>query len=216
MPEGRVRSLQAGDLATVAAVAYETGFFGESAARYFPDTALFGELWARAYFLEELNGPLGFAAEAGGQFLGYIIGTADMDAYRRRFVQVLGRVAWGALRGAYPQLVGCLPYLTRAARYPGPHAPEEAYPAHLHLNLRPEARGLGLGGALLDAYLEALRVRGAAGVQLSTTTENTAAVALYERRGLRVWAARKTPLWRPWLGRDATHIVMVRTLPGGS
>lgn len=130
----------------MAAVAYETGFFGESAARYFPDTALFGELWARAYFLEELNGPLGFAAEAGGQFLGYIIGTADMDAYRRRFVQVLGRVAWGALRGAYPQLVGCLPYLTRAARYPGPHAPEEAYPAHLHLNLRPEARGLGLGG----------------------------------------------------------------------
>ena len=54
----RVRPLRPADFAAVAEVAYDTGFFGESAARYFPDAALFGDLWAGPYFV---GTPLGRA-----------------------------------------------------------------------------------------------------------------------------------------------------------
>ncbi|GAA5512178.1 putative acetyltransferase OgpAT [Deinococcus carri] len=204
-----VRALRRGDFGEVARVAYATGFFGETAAGYFPDRGLFADLWVRPYFVGE---PFGFAAEREGQVLGYIIGTPDGGEYRRAFARVLLGVLGRAVRGRYPQLGGSLPYLLRLGRFVSPHAPERLFPAHLHLNLLPESRGLGLGGALLDAYLAALRARGVRGLQLSTTAENRAAVALYEKRGLRVWEARESRLWQPWLGRPTTHLVMVRRL----
>lgn len=208
-----LRLLRPSDEAAVARVAYATGYFGAPADRYFPDAHLFADLWVRPYFVAD---PLGFAAEREGLLLGYILGSASAGAYRRALARVLPGVLGRALTGRYPHLGGSLPYLVRMGRFAGPHAPDRAYPAHLHLNLLPQARGLGLGGALLDAYLAALEARGVPGVQLSTTLENQAALALYERRGLTVWAARESGLWRPWLGRPATHVVMTRRLAPGS
>ncbi|EYB67676.1 N-acetyltransferase GCN5 [Deinococcus phoenicis] len=206
-----VRALRAADFAEVARVAYATGFFGAPATRSFPDRGLFGDLWVRPYFV---GAPFGFAAERGGELLGYVVGTPDWGTYRRAFARTLPGILARALRGGYPALPGSLPYLLRLVRYTGLHAPEAQYPAHLHLNLLPESRGLGLGGALLDAYLGALRARGVPGLQLSTTRENRSAVALYERRGLTVWSARESALWQPWLGRPAIHLVMTRRLGG--
>lgn len=70
-----------------------------------------------------------------------------------------------------------------------------------------------MGQALLNAHLEALRQHRVPGVQLSTTRENAAALRLYERAGFWVWREASSPLWRPWLGRDAVHVVMVKELP---
>lgn len=204
-----VRPARASDFAGVCEIAYATGFFGASASRYFPDPALFGDLWIRPYFL---GVPAGFVAERDGRLLGYIIGTQSWKTYRRAFMTVLAGVLWRVIRRRYACPLGALPFLLRQVRFAPPHAPEGAFPAHLHLNLVEDARGLGLGSALLRAYLELLRARGVPGVQLSTTLENRAAVALYRRFGLTVWSSRESPLWVPWLGRAATHVTMTRAL----
>lgn len=204
-----MRPLRTEDFAEVSEIAYATGYFGAPAGTYFPDQELFADLWIRPYFVA---GPFGFGAERGGQLLGYIIGTPAWPEYRQAFARVLPLVLRRAASRGYSYPAGGLPYLLRALRFPNPHAPEALYPAHLHLNLAPESRGLGIGSALLGAYLDALATQGVPGVQLSTTLENQAAVALYQKHLLTVWSDRTSPLWQPWLGHPARHIVMTRSL----
>ncbi|WP_245588520.1 GNAT family N-acetyltransferase [Deinococcus pimensis] len=204
-----VRPALAGDLDVIGRIAYLTGYFGESASRYFPDERLFRHLWVNPYYLVPQQVSVRFVADVPGETLGYIVGVTDQVAYERalRFT-LLRQVLPNLLRGRYRALPGCVPYLTRISLFPTPHAPRGAYPAHLHLNLLPEARGLGLGRALLTAFVDELRARGVPGVQLSTTAENEAALALYAKAGFEVLAERALPVWTPWLGRPATHVLM--------
>lgn len=194
------------DLAALGTVAYATGFFGASAARYFPDQRLFADLWVRPYL--RLT-PAGLLAEDAAGPLGYVLGSSSGRAYRRALAATLAQaVLPGLLRGRYPQLRGSLPYLLRLARYPGREADAARFPAHLHLNVLARARGQGAGEALLRGYLAALSEMGVPGVQLSTTHENQAALGLYRKLGFEVLLEYSSPLWRPWLGRDAEHLVL--------
>lgn len=198
-----------GDLDVIGRIAYLTGYFGESARGYFPDERLFRHLWVNPYYLVPREVGVRFVAGPPGETFGYIVGVTDQTAYERALRFTLRRqVLPNLLRGRYRALPGCLPYLTRLALFPSPHAPRGTYPAHLHLNLLPDARGLGLGRALLTAFVDDLRARGVPGVQLSTTRENEAALALYARAGFEVLAERVLPVWTPWLGRRATHVLM--------
>ncbi len=58
-----------------------------------------------------------------------------------------------------------------------PSTPEVA------IGVVPEARGRGVGGALLPALMDLARSRGFGALSLSVRQENTAAVRLYERNG---------------------------------
>ena len=206
-----VREVKPLDLEPLGEIAYRTGFFGDSAHRFFPAQALFCDLWVRPYL--EGAGCCGFVGEdETGKPLGYILGTCSLRQYQRWILQHLPRLLLRALRGEYPGLLGSLPYLVRMARYPTHLAPLETYPAQLHINLLPESRGQGLGSQLMEAYLSCLRSRNVMGVQLSTTRENTAAVGLYQKFGFHVYSEYQSPLWQPWLGRSTGHVVMVRGL----
>ncbi|THF85107.1 GNAT family N-acetyltransferase [Deinococcus sp. KSM4-11] len=210
-----LRPVRPDDRAALAQIAYHTGFFGASAAVYFPDAALFGALWMEPYLGGagvEGAGAAGFVADLDGVVLGYIVGAPDHGAYQRALTAVVARFL--TTHRPTPDTLRSLRYLVRAARYSSPHADWMAYPAHLHLNLLPAARGLGVGRRLLDAHLSALGGLGVPGVQLSTTTENGAAITLYGRAGFGVLASRDSPLWMPWLGRATTHVVMGRRCPG--
>ncbi|WP_243398172.1 GNAT family N-acetyltransferase [Deinococcus koreensis] len=192
-------------------IAYQTGFFGDSAARYFPDSELFAALWAGPYF--QGAGAGCYVAEAGGEVLGYVLGAPEHERYQAALRRVVAR----RLSSSWPtrRTLLSLRYLLRVARFPSPHASWAAFPAHLHLNLLPAARGLGLGRRLLEAHLAALQGLGVGGVQLSTTAENRAALGLYRTLGFEVVASRRTPLWTPWLRHEAEHLAMARRLDGG-
>ncbi|QNE17269.1 GNAT family N-acetyltransferase [Kribbella qitaiheensis] len=49
--------------------------------------------------------------------------------------------------------------------------------------VRPELRGHGVGGGLVDTFVEWARARGAASLQVTAYATNAAALALYQSRG---------------------------------
>jgi ribosomal protein S18 acetylase RimI-like enzyme len=51
------------------------------------------------------------------------------------------------------------------------------------LYVAPAKRGQGIGGALMDAAMEAARAKGATRMDLATSVDDKAAIALYERSG---------------------------------
>lgn len=59
----------------------------------------------------------------------------------------------------------------------------KAFPAHLHIDLLPEAQGRGLGRALLQTLGGELDRRGVPGVHLGVGEDNLAATAFYRRLG---------------------------------
>ncbi len=199
------------DLEHLGNIAYDTGFFGKPADIYFGDRRLFTDLWVRPYLFGP--GHCNLVAELAGEVVGYIIGSPDIRRYERYMLTTLAPYLlrrW--LAGNYPRWRRSLRFLLRALRYRSRHAPVERYPAQLHLNLLPRARGQGLGKALLESHLDCLSASGVPGVQLSTTRENVAAINLYEKCGFRVFEEYPLPLWHPWLGHDAVHVVMVKGL----
>jgi ribosomal-protein-alanine N-acetyltransferase len=67
----------------------------------------------------------------------------------------------------------------------------------LNLAVVPEHRGRGLGGALLDAGLTAIRTRGGSEVFLEVRASNTVAQALYAARGFQTEGRRRGYYRRP-------------------
>ncbi len=81
-----------------------------------------------------------------------------------------------------------------------------------NLAVRPDARGQGIGGRLLDHVLERCREAGIAALYLEVRHSNEVARALYEGRGFRTVGVRKGYYTRP--PEDAR--VMMRPFPIGN
>ena len=62
---------------------------------------------------------------------------------------------------------------------------DDRWPAHLHIDLLPKARGAGFGRGLVTRWLDTLRADGVAGCHLETWAENDGAVAFFEAMGFR-------------------------------
>ena len=81
--------------------------------------------------------------------------------------------------------------------------------------VREDARGLGIGSALLDAIEDEAARRGLGEVRLDVIDVNPRARALYERKGFRATVTTHTGLLRPLFG-FARATTMVRPLAGAS
>ena len=57
------------------------------------------------------------------------------------------------------------------------------WPAHLHINVAPEARGTGVADGLMGRWLDLLKETDSPGCYLQTLSENTRAVRFFERMG---------------------------------
>jgi ribosomal protein S18 acetylase RimI-like enzyme len=62
-------------------------------------------------------------------------------------------------------------------------------PAHLHIDLLPEAQKQGWGRKLIERFIANLRTHGVTGVHLGVGAKNTNAIAFYERVGFTCMAA---------------------------
>ena len=156
-----------------------------------------GSLWGHeeseaAVYLEpymDLEPGSLFVAATDGGLVGYLAGCLDSAQFPSEservekavreyrlifrpgaaafFARALADVAWAALR-----------------REPTAGDFDDArWPAHLHINVVPEARGTGVADGLMERWLDRLRESGSPWCHLQTLAENSRAVRFFERTG---------------------------------
>ncbi|GAA1985522.1 hypothetical protein GCM10009718_23580 [Isoptericola halotolerans] len=201
-----IRPYRSTDRSAVAEVCVRTAAAGADARGVYSDDSLMAEVYALPYvdhspglaFMVVDHTPAAagdLLAVDDGRLLGYVIGVADtrafVDWWEREWTPgfVRRHPAPGPPTGAEPG------YSESALLHDGAH-PERMvahlsanqlaeFPAHLHIDLVPEAQGRGLGRRLVDTLRTALARQGASGVHLGYDPSNTAARAFYDRLGFR-------------------------------
>ncbi|WP_042364916.1 GNAT family N-acetyltransferase [Streptacidiphilus neutrinimicus] len=167
-------------------ICVRTGDNGADASSLYPDPRILPDIFVGPYLAQEPELAYVVADEAG-RALGYVLGTADTRRFVARYLE-----EWlPAVAGRYPD--------DRDGRGHELRHPEamlatgvDGYPAHLHIDLLPEAQGQGFGRELMRVFLAALRERAVPRVQLGMGAANHAARAFYDRLGFEE-LARPTP-----------------------
>jgi len=209
----RIRPYRPGDRAAVRRICFETGYMG-SPPPYWPHEASFADVFA-GYYTDREPESL-FVAELRGRVVGYLTGCVDS----RHATPVARAMLRAALRHGLPLRRGTAGFLARALAdfLRTPDAARDPFrnprwPSHLHINLLPEARGLGGGRALMEAWLARLRELGSPGCHLGTLFENHRAIGFFERMGFRrLGPPRPVPGLRAPDGSRHHEQILVRDL----
>ena len=190
---GTIRPYQPGDLADLYDICLRTGRNGEDATGLYPDPRLLGAVFAAPY--ATLEPELTFVIDDGQRAVGYVLGTADTEAYVRRY-----RAEWLPTQTArFPEPTGQIRTDDERVRYLM-HHPERivhpelaAYPAHLHIDLLPSHQRGGFGRALIERFVAALRERGVPGLHLAMGRANVNAGPFYRRIGFEEFTLPQWP-----------------------
>lgn len=175
-----IRSFRPSDAAAIDRICVRTGAAGQDARGLYSSDDLVADVWARPYLA--LDPELAFVLDESTGPIGYLIATADTAAFVARYREqwLPGFTARWAHdddpRDVEPIRAGLEPERMLVPEL-------DRYPAHLHIDLLPEAQGRGWGRALIDHLVGELRARGVPGVHLGVDPANTGAVAFYGRLG---------------------------------
>lgn len=177
-----IREYHPSDLPALYRICLLTGDNGGDASHLYRDGELLGHYYAGPYAVLEPD--LCFVLTCGGAPCGYVLGTRDTAVFNARC-----EAEWfPTLRQRYPlpaeedrtpdaEIVRMIHEDRRGEQ----KSPE--YPAHLHIDLLPEAQGQGWGRRLMDAFCDRLRELGVPGVYLGVSMENPGAIGFYRRMG---------------------------------
>jgi len=180
---GGIRPFRPGDEPALAEICLRTADAGGDATGIFEDDAIWGHIWALPY--AERHPDLTFVVEdEDGTPVGYVVATDDTDAFEEWFrTQWWPRFAnrWPNPEAEVTRQDGTLLYAYGRGEKPERYATD--YPAHLHIDLLPQAQGRGAGRRLIETLSATLRERGVPGLHLVASAENSGAMAFYTRLG---------------------------------
>ncbi|WP_255491667.1 MULTISPECIES: N-acetyltransferase [unclassified Actinotalea] len=185
-PALHVRLARPDDAAALDDVCIRTGEAGGDATQVFAQPELICDIWLRPYLL--LAPDLAFVLVGDDDVpVGYVIGAADTAAFEAACEERW----WPQVRRRHPR-DEFAPGTRDAALVALIHEPPRTddavvarFPAHLHVDLLPQAQGGGHGRALLEHLFTALRDRGVPGVHLGVDPANTRARGFYAHLGFR-------------------------------
>ena len=157
-----------------------------------------GELWRHAAsermvyldpYIDNCPDTL-FLAEAHGDLVGYLTGcpdTALLASEDARIAQAITRHKVMLRPRSMPFFLRSMVDLVHAKMRDGEIASggtaDSRWPAHLHINLVPQARGTGVAHELMDTWQDWLTRSGSPGCHLQTLVENTRATRFFEKSG---------------------------------
>jgi ribosomal protein S18 acetylase RimI-like enzyme len=178
----RIRQATEEDMVALFEICLRTADNGGDASARYSDPRLPGYVWAVPYL--KFAPAFAFVLADGGRVVGYALATPDTAA----FAEQLEREWWPQVRrdvaGFVPARPGDGEILQRIAR------PERHpvwlladYPAHLHINILPDAQSAGWGRRMIEVELAALKAASVAGVHLGIAPKNERAKGFYRHLG---------------------------------
>ncbi len=180
-----IRPFRAGDEAALSDICLRTADRGADATGVFDDDDLWGAVFVLPYVERHPDLAFVVATDDDDRPLGYVVGTPDTEAFEDWFATEW----WPRFADRWPRPAaessrqdGTLVYAYD--RRPGRVAHTAGYPAHLHIDLLPEAQGQGWGRRLIDRLCAELRERGVTGLHLVASADNGGALAFYDRLGM--------------------------------
>lgn len=181
-----VRGYEPGDREAVRDICYRTGFMGKSAASFWRHEESFCDVWT-SYYTDREPGSL-YVATIDDSVVGYLTGCVDTAVAPSTAETLASAVLryWLLFRPGTAGLLyrGLLDTVRDRMRASGDFR-DPRWPAHLHVNLLPAARGSGLGVALMERWLDRLGDIDSPGCHLGTLAENAPAHAFFEKLGFR-------------------------------
>lgn len=182
-----VRSYVPGDRQAVRDISYATGLMGDPVGSFWRHRESWADVWT-SYYTDREPGSL-FVGTMGADVVGYLAGCMDTASMHPNTDQLIVTAIWRHWLFFRP---GTAPFLFRAM-LDGLRDKDSArddfidprWPAHLHIDLLPVARGAGLGKALMARWLRQLTEVDSPGCHLATLVENTRARMFFEKAGFR-------------------------------
>ena len=187
----KVRSYQPGDRAAVRSVCWETGYMGEPADWFWRDRESFADLFS-GYYTDQLPHQAS-VVEVDGVVSGYLLGCASGSTARASagaFTRNIVRRGIAFRRGTAGVIWRTISdsvfdTITGRTKPRDLEFDDPRYPAHLHIDLLPAARGQGAGRRMINDWLDRLRTESVPGCHLQTLAENTNAIAFFQAVGFR-------------------------------
>lgn len=199
----RIRRYNKQDRPAVRDICWETAFCGKPADVFFQDREILCDFLTAYYTDYEPQGA--FIADAGGKVAGYLISTRDARAMEKRFKRsllpklILKAVCRGTL--FHPKnlrfIIRCVISLARGEFRSVDLS--DTHVAALHINIRNEYRGKGIGDKLLhafDFYLRQARVP-----EVVASTASAEAGKFFMRHGFRHVVSVERSYWKPVTGK---------------
>lgn len=181
MSELTIRPYRPSDRDAVADICLRTGDGGADATGQFHDDRLLSDIYVLPYV--DRHPEFAFVVDLDGRAVGYVVAAPDTDEFYTWFAQTW----WPSVQARYAAYVAVAPdsrtLANAAAIGSKPVRYAATYPAHLHINLLPDAQGGGWGRRLIETELAAIREHGGRGLHLIAAATNTNATAFYERVG---------------------------------
>jgi len=191
-PDVTIRPYRAEDRSQVRHICFVTGYMGDPVEWQWRDQSSFADMFSSYY--TDVEPESAAVVEIDGRVAGYLLGCLDGQrafdparialrhivrrgiAFRPGTAGIVWRTAWDGARD-----LG-----TRRVRRDDLELRDPRWPAHLHIDLLPAARGVGAGRRLITRWLDHLRVREIPGCHLTTFAENEPAIAFFRVMGFRL------------------------------
>lgn len=116
-----------------------------------------------------------FVTEKDGNVVGYVICCPDAVRFKRefpKFVKNSGNLSLSQKLQCFGDSILYLPFKAK-------------YPAHLHIDILPEAQRQGNGKKLIEALTEELKKQEKCGIMLAVAANNTNALKFYRALGFK-------------------------------
>lgn len=180
-----IRPYRPADRDAIAEVCTLTGDSGGDATGKFVDDALLPHIYALPYV--DHSPELATVVEVDGKVSGYILGVADVADFARWWASTWQPV----LRARFPDVdrwpQADRDLFLRTVDGSDLWSPIRAdHPAEFHIDLLPDAQGLGLGRLLIERFCRTVREMGVPALAIGVGARNTRAVDFYRHLGLTV------------------------------
>ena len=182
----QIRAYQPSDRDALRAICCDTGNLGQPVDSNVFDRELFADYWVSPYINHEPENI--WVADENGNAVGYLTAAFDTDRHHRRMRYcVMPAILLKSLFDGRVFKHMTRDFIwTRFKLWWGKSLVAEnlieAFPAHLHINIKEGFRGRAVGKELLEAFFAAARSAGVKGVHLETRADGKAP-AFFEKNG---------------------------------